>query len=446
MLRYVPEGHPFYRLPGFSGPFLVYFLFLISFFMVFISKVTDFPIQQYLHLPVQDAPLIRVFLIFRILNPLNLLLAGIFFFLLIIGQLTGHSFLISPEIVIAFLLMLIFLGLLSVILTYGQFQYPIVFYTIFLLILGIGIIYALFTLVNSSPIRTGIYLFHMEPNAPLFLSGTLCIDMLLYAYSFSLLKRVLFVDRLGHTSGDGNYNPNISKLERAKLLRWLEYRLLWRNSRTRMTLFLYAVYIVFWGLWLMLGLLHLRLPLLLGTLAVLHAAAMYYTIHAFQLRSTIFDRLATFPIKKYEHINLFTRFSQRMMLLPALLILLVSYAVNGSAVFFVLSGFIYSLGVVVYIHAYAGSFETARSDPALSVFSSANGLVSHPWYNMAAFILTSLLPAFVVLLPRNPFQWEVGLVLLVPGMLGLIGHNKWIRYFAKNYTRKKYKMLEGFRG
>lgn len=200
-----------------------------------------------------------------------------------------------------------------------------------------------------------------------------------------------------------------------------------------------------WGLWLIAGILGPRLPLILGTLGLINAAVAYYTIHAFRLRSTILDRLVTFPIEKHELVELIVRFSQMIILMTLLVILSVSYLINSESVFFVLSVYIYTLGVVVYLHSYVGSFETARFDPALSSFSSEHTFVSHPWHNLTAFLLGIVPPGLVVIIPEHPFHWTAGIFLLVPGVFGLVCHDTWINLISRHFAGKRYEILEGFR-
>ncbi|MBD3274957.1 MAG: hypothetical protein GF372_06570 [Candidatus Marinimicrobia bacterium] len=268
---------------------------------------------------------------------------------------------------------------------------------------------------------------------------------MVYLLAYSVMKQLLYVDRVEVITGRRKSTGNISKIPGKESFRWLDSRLIWRNGRSRITLFYSAGLFLLGGVYLSLGILGIKMPLLLGP-AFLIIAFGSYTLHAFRFRSTIFDRLITLPIAAHEYVDEIVRFSQRITLASAVLIMPISYLINPGAVFFVFSMYINYLGVIVYIFTYLGSGETSRFDPALSIFSSEQAYISsHPWRNMAAGILAALPPALVVLIAQNPFHWKAGIFLLLPGILGLTFHGSIIRFITDRFERKKYEILEGFR-
>jgi len=442
---YLPDPGQLSESPGLNG-LVFYSLLLLSFVSAFMSKSTDFPLQQYVHLPVEDSALVRVFLLFRILNPFNLFLFGSLtvFFVIDISQ--GHPILIAAGSLCLVTILLIIAGLLSVLISYLQLNSPAVYQTGFFLLIGFGIIYLL-NIVGLLPFDIlRIHLCLASGNGTVLIPLLLLMGILVYYLSSSAMKNLLYVDRLTSIGGAGRRRSNESTMIGANALRWTEYRLLWRNPRSRVNFFLIAGNVLLCGLWLIAGILGPRLPLIFGTLLLINTVTGYYTVHAFRLRSTIFDRLVTFPIEKHEPVELIVRFSQMIILMTLLVILSVSYIINPESVFFVLSTYIYTLGILVYLHTYAGSFQTTRFDPALSSFSSEHTSVSHPWHNITALLLGTVPPGLVVILPENPLHWSAWIFLLLPGVFGLVYHKTWISLITRRFTGRRYEILEGFRG
>ncbi len=229
-----------------------------------------------------------------------------------------------------------------------------------------------------------------------------------------------------------------------------EWKLIWRNKRPRMLMFLSAYFVLFGG-WMVVGMspnlsdsdIASNLNMGLG-LAMPMTGCLQFMMAAFNFRSTFYDGLMSRPVSIYS-ITKIAFYITNISLLGSFGLLAIILVVMQQfwALFFLGCMFLYSLALK-YVVPYTWILDLGRLELNGQVFGvvaarwSKNSWVSGIW------ILPGMLtPVLCILFLPGRFLGGMAIALL--GLAGLLWRRKWIDGVVKRLERRRYLIMEEFR-
>jgi len=103
---------------------------------------------------------------------------------------------------------------------------------------------------------------------------------------------------------------------------------------------------------------------------------------------------------------------------------------------------IYNIGVNVFVLLYAGSFNRKKIDLNQRAAFNYQGTGAVQWL---VSIPLMLIPMLFFYIPYKLINFESGIaVLILLGILGIIFHQKLMKFITKKYIKSKYQMISAF--
>jgi hypothetical protein len=222
----------------------------------------------------------------------------------------------------------------------------------------------------------------------------------------------------------------------------LELKLIWRNKRSRVTVYMSIFFLLYPLMFLGSGTLELDVFRFFIALFVTGVFALSYGQLMLSWNSTHFDLLAT---RNIRIVDIF-RAKYYIMVASCVILYLASlfYAFMDIAwiKYFSLM-FLFNLGVSVFFYMFIAAYNSKRIDPGKGAMMNYEGL------NVAHFIIIIPLMAFPALI-KWPFAaaGHGGIGDIVIGLIGLAGivfHNQLINMATDLFMSRRYKIMAAFR-
>ncbi len=225
-----------------------------------------------------------------------------------------------------------------------------------------------------------------------------------------------------------------------------EWKLIWRNKRPRMLMFLSGYFVLFGG-WIAIGMSSLSdvspTEMTMGLLMPV-LGCLQFMMGAFNFRSTFYDGLMSRPVP--IHSILTSSFSiANIALFGTLGLIAIIFAIikGFGSLFFVGCMLLYGLALK-YTVPYTWVLDARRLELNGQVF----GVVAARWdknsWITGLWVLPGVLVPFLLVLLLPGMYWgSIAIALL--GLAGLLWRRKWIDGAVKRLERKRYLILEEFR-
>ena len=267
----------------------------------------------------------------------------------------------------------------------------------------------------------------------------------LYYLNFFTLKKKLYVDSslkaktqsasatdLGWTRRFGDTAPFLQ----------LDLKMIWRNKRTRSTLFIMVVALFY-------GLIFYPNPTYQGWVPMFIFVGIFVTgifminfgqfIPAWD--SAYYKLLMSQNIKYKEYLK--SKYLLMNISAVALFVLSIPYVYFGWKILLIhFAAMVYNIGVNSHVLLYGGSFNRKRIDLSQRAAFNYQGTGAVQWIIGLPLLL---FPVLIFYLPYKFIGFEAGIAtLIIIGGLGILFHKKIMDFIVKKYLASKYKMIAAF--
>lgn len=226
-----------------------------------------------------------------------------------------------------------------------------------------------------------------------------------------------------------------------------EWKLVWRNRRTRILLF-FIPYMIFYGICTV-----IFSAVMPDTFAILNLSfslimpifiCMIFVGNALNFRSVFYDSLMSKPISINNVLMIMLYISNIIFFVYFSIMAIFIYIIYDFSMF-ILPGylFLYSLGIK-YIIPYTWIFDARRIKLNDNAFGNISFHFRQNWWvlTLCGVSIIFLPPLFIILLPGIHYG---GIVVGALGLVGLLLRSRWIDAITKNIERKRYVLMEEFR-
>lgn len=282
-------------------------------------------------------------------------------------------------------------------------------------------------------------------NNPLLLIVPMLILAGLYLYNFKILREKLFLDSSLKTKAEA---VNASSFEWTKKFgdiapfMQLDLKLLWRNKRPKS-----AVWMVFFGL--LYGLFFYPNPMYQDKEFLFAFVGIFVTgiflinfgqfIPAWD--SGYYKMLMSQNIKYKQYLK--SKYTLMTLSVIILFVLSIPYVYFGWKILLAhFAAAIYNIGVNTYVILLGGSFNRKKIDLSQRAAFNFQGTGAVQWIIGLPLML---LPMGIFAIFNFAFNFEIGvLVLILLGVIGIIFHQKIMKFITNRYLASKYKMIDAF--
>jgi hypothetical protein len=223
----------------------------------------------------------------------------------------------------------------------------------------------------------------------------------------------------------------------------LEIKLMWRNKRTRMIIYLFPIFVLY-------GLFFYPQPIYREGFAFLIFVGFFitggmmlsYINYAFGWESSYFDAILTSNIDFNKYLKV--KFIFAILLSTICFIVTIPYVLFGWKILIVnISLYLYNIGFLLFILLYMSTFNKKRIDLARGAAFNYQGISAMNWLAILPGFLLPVILALPFRLAGYPYAGILFLGIL--GVTGLAFHKSLLKQIVKNLEKRKYIMAEGFR-
>jgi hypothetical protein len=271
------------------------------------------------------------------------------------------------------------------------------------------------------------------------------VAIISYLLGFQLIKNNLYIEDLIPVKVTEAKSIQLGFLERYGLagkLMLLEVKLIMRNKRARMMVFIALVMLAYPMIFLQGEIMEMNwIKLFIGTF-VTGMFALNYGQLMLSWNSTHFDLLAT---RKITMIDIFRAkyyimaFSCVVLLLPALL-----YGIIYPEFLWIFPiMFLYNIGITIFIYMFLAAYNSKRIDLSKSAVMNYEGITIAHFLIMVPIIILPIFIRYPFAKMGHPVLGESLIALL--GLLGFIFHKTLIVRSTNLFRRNRYKIMAAFR-
>ncbi len=351
----------------------------------------------------------------------------------------------TSQVIIWILVMIIFtliINFLNFIIEIKSAETELAFLPIILLVSGL---YALnyFNIISLSLLLSNAI--NSITTNPLLILIPIVILGILYYINFSILKKKLYIDSSLKskteiaTSTDMTWTRKFGDI--APFLQ-LDLKLLWRNKRSRSTLFIMVLALLY-------GLIFYPNPTYQGWTPMFIFVGIFITgifminfgqfIPAWD--SSYYKLLMSQNIKYEEYLN--SKYTLMIVSAVVLFIISIPYVYFGWDILLIhFAAMVYNIGINSHVLLFGGSFNRKRINLSQRAALNYQGTGAVQW--IIGFPLL-LFPVLIFYIPYKFFGFEAGIAtLIILGGIGIVLHQKLMKYISKRYLDSKYEMISAF--
>ena len=432
-------------VPALASRFALYFLIAWSALDVLLRPQIALPLFPYLPTPIGRRKVALFYQAISIIGPFNL---APFLFV----ALFWASNFLWPGISFAWSWMLLFLALSAgfhflanlLRMSIGRQYLPMV--CTLLVVVGLAVLEWRYDMVTLSGLSMAWFGAALDgafwPLAAALVAGGAALYV-----STGQVVRALYVDnRILSASRTKAVGKNLRHSFADGMLAF-EWKLIWRNKRPKMLMFLSAYFIAF-GSWFVVTTSDFsegvpKLVVVVGLMMPMIGCLQFF-LAAFNFKSIFYDGLMSRPVSPRSMVNV-SFYMANIALLGCFGLLAVIFVATQKfwMLFFVGCMFLYGLGLK-YLVPWIWSIDAKRIDLNGQVF----GVVAAQWdrnsWIGALYLLPAMaLPALLVLLLPGRFSGGVAIAAL--GLAALLWRRWWIDGAVKRLHEKRYMVMEEFR-
>ena len=282
-------------------------------------------------------------------------------------------------------------------------------------------------------------------NNPLFLIVPILILIGLYLYNFKILRKKLFLDSSLKTK---TQEVNASNLEWTKKFgdiapfMQLDLKLLWRNKRPKSSVWM-LVLGLFYGLIFYPNPMYQDKEFLFAFIGIFVTGIFLINFGQFipAWDSGYYKMLMSQNIKYKQYLK--SKYTLMTLSVIILFVLSIPYVYFGWKILLAhFAAAIYNIGVNTYVILLGGSFNRKKIDLNQRAAFNFQGTGAVQWI---IGIPLMLLPIGIFAIFNFAFNFEIGiLVLILLGLIGIIFHQKIMKFITNKYLASKYKMIDAF--
>ncbi len=428
-----------------NGVLLLYFGFELV-FRIFMQKRRLFSGKQYLLLRVKRKTIAH-FLLFKtvwtLINIFGLLIIVPFFFR---GVAQEYSFGSSVAWLVSILSLLLFNTYLANYVRLRLIRNPVKTVPFVLILIGMIILeyYKILSLTSFSSA-----LFNTLLTYPFAAIIPIVLLVLVYLLNHEFLVHNLYVENLHSVTARRSMQTQFHFLqglgEAGKFIS-LDIKLMLRNKRTRLTLFMPLFFIFYGLLFYPGGEFHKEtvfvdcMLMFIGTF-ITGFFIMSYGMTVFCYESKYFGLLLTNNISMSTYI----KSKYYFMLIVTMLMygLSLFYVVYGNKIFIVNSVmFLFNIGVTPFVVMYLATFNKLRFDLDANAFS-----MQGKGANQMSMVFILVIVLYIFYIPiRLLFNQYIGLGIMgILGITGFLFHKKLLGLLYRQFLKRRYVMSQGFR-
>lgn len=294
----------------------------------------------------------------------------------------------------------------------------------------------------SALLANGINAIHMSPALILI---PLAILAAVYYLNYTFLLKKLYVDGSLKAKTQIAATTDLTWTRRfgtiAPFLQ-LDLKLLWRNKRPRSSIFILIIGLLY-GLFFYPNPMYDNLEWLYVFVGIFVTGIFIINFGQFipAWDSSYYKLLMSQNIKYKEYLN--SKYSLMIMSSIIMFVLSIPYVYFGWKILILhFAAMVYNLGINTYIILLAGSFNRKKIDLTQRAAFNYQGTGAVQW--LVGFPLL-IVPVAIFYGPYILFGFEAGVAtLIILGAIGIVFHQKIMRFIVSKYLQSKYVMINAF--
>lgn len=281
--------------------------------------------------------------------------------------------------------------------------------------------------------------------SPVLILIPIAILITLYGANFKILKKKLYIDNSLRTKKAAVKTSNLDWTKRfgdvAPFMQ-LDLRLIMRNKRSKSSLFIIIIGLLY-GLFFYPQEIYMDMPFLYVFVGIFVTGVFLITFGQFipAWDGEYYKLLMSQNIKYEKYLK--SKFTLMIGSVIVLFVLSTPYVYFGWKILIAhFAAAIYNIGVNSHVMLFAGSFnrKKIKLDQRAAFNYQGTGVVQ--WL---VGLPLMILPVLIFLPFYLTFGFEIGVVVLVfLGLLGIIFHQKLMKFITGKYLDSKYKMIDAF--
>lgn len=312
-------------------------------------------------------------------------------------------------------------------------------------ILFVGGLYALnhFQIISLAELsgKAMMAIYHQ----PIFVLALVLVLVGVYLFNFKVLKQKLYLDsslkskvsevqvaNLGWTKRFGDLAPFMQ----------LDLRLIWRNKRTKSSAFL-MVFGLLYGLFFYPNPIYQDMPWMFGFVGIFVTGIFMISFGQFipAWDSSYYKLLMSQNIKYEQYLK--SKFTLMAMSVIILFVLSIPYVYFGWKILLAhLAAALYNVGINTHVILLGGSFNRKKIDLSQRAAFNYQGTGAVQWL-IGIPLMFLPLAIFGGVYALSSFEIACA-VLSVLGIVGVVFHQKMMKFITEKYLESKYKMISAF--
>ncbi|GAA4233890.1 DUF5687 family protein [Postechiella marina] len=282
-------------------------------------------------------------------------------------------------------------------------------------------------------------------NNPVLIFIPVAILIVLYVFNFKILRNKLFLDSSLKTkvarvsTSNLDWTKNFGDI--APFMQ-LDLKLIWRNKRSKSTLWMLGLGL-FYGLLFFSNPDFANQPWLFVFVGIFSTGIFLMNFGQFipAWDSSYYKLLMSQNIKYEKYLK--SKFTLMALSVIILFVLSVPYVYFGWKILLAyFAATIYNVGINTHVIMYGGSFNRKKINLDQKAVFNYQGTGAVQWLIGIPILL---LPAIIFGVFYAVFNFEIGcLVLGLMGVMGIVFHQKLMKFIADKYLASKYEMISAF--
>ncbi|QDO93133.1 hypothetical protein FNB79_03785 [Formosa sediminum] len=282
-------------------------------------------------------------------------------------------------------------------------------------------------------------------NTPLLIIVPILILVALYVYNFKILRDKLFLDSSLQTK---TQEVNASNLEWTNKFgdiapfMQLDLKLLWRNKRPKSSVWM-LVMGLFYGLLFYPNPTYQDKPYFFAFVGIFSTGIFLINFGQFipAWDSGYYKLLMSQNLRYKQYLK--SKYTLMTLSVIILFVLCIPYVYFGWKVLLAqLAAAVYNVGVNTYVILFGGSYNRKKIDLNERAAFNFQGTGAVQWLIGLPLII---LPMVIFAIFNHLFSFEIGcFVLILLGIIGIIFHEKFMKFITQKYIDSKHKMIAAF--
>jgi hypothetical protein len=282
-------------------------------------------------------------------------------------------------------------------------------------------------------------------STPILLVVPILLLVALYLYNFKLLKQKLYLDSSLKTKTQEVNASDLSWTRRfgdVAPFMMLDLRLLWRNKRPKSSIFILVIGLLY-GLFFYPNPIYKDMVFLYGFIGIFVTGIFLINFGQFipAWDSGYYKMLMSQNIKYKDYLK--SKYVLMALSVVILFVLSIPYVYFGWKILLAhFAAAIYNIGVNTHVILFAGSFNRKKIDLNQRAAFNYQGTGAVQWL---LGIPLMLLPIGIFSIFHFLINFEAGIAALtICGLLGIVFHQKLMKFITEKYLDSKYKMINAF--